>query len=179
MTFTTSTLLGLGNEEFEVDFVAWLQPDQWEARESPALVIGEAKSLGRGDLYHRSDFAKLRSVAKRLPGATIVVAVLRENFTNNEKALLKQFVLWGRRPDKRLQPTNPVVLLTGHELLFDMHVSEKWKSLGEPYSKFADFEVTNDMGRFAEATQAIHLGLPSYYEWLTAKMRRRSKAPRS
>jgi threonine synthase len=73
----------------------------------------------------------------RAPGTAIVIAVLRDHFLPIEKRLLKTFVRWCRRVDSDGEPTNPVVLLTSHELLFDHNISATWETLGEPYVKFS------------------------------------------
>jgi hypothetical protein len=64
--------------------------------------------------------------------------------------------------------------LTGHELFVDHLVDVKWKELGAPYSNFTDYEHTRNLFNLAQATQAIHLGLPSFYEGWAAKKKRRS-----
>lgn len=78
----------------EVDFVVWREGDHHDVHTPPDLIIGEAKSLGQGDFIKPKDLKKLKTVAKKLPGAIVVLSVLRDGFTNNEKAFLKQFVKW-------------------------------------------------------------------------------------
>ena len=87
-----------------------------EAYRPPQLIIGEAKSLGQGELITASELAKLKTVAAKLPEAVIVIAVLRDRFTAAEKKILTKFVTWGRRVNVYGGPTNPVLLLTSHEL---------------------------------------------------------------
>jgi hypothetical protein len=78
------------------------------------------------------------------------------------------------------EPINHVVLLTSHELLFDQHISATWKSLGEPHLKFSNYETIRTLKGFADATQQIYLGLPSFYaerrvQW-ERKMQRKQNA---
>jgi hypothetical protein len=96
--------------------------------------------------------AQLKKVAKKLPDTAIVIAVLRAHFLPSEKKLLKTFFRWCRRIDLDGEPTNPVVLLTSHELLFDHHISETWKSLGDPHAKFSNYENIRRLKGFADAT---------------------------
>ena len=160
MTFSTAMDFKFDGIVAEVDFVAWRRENEHDAHVAPDLIIGEAKSLGKGDLIESKDLAKLKQVGKKLPGAIIVLSVLRDHFTDKEKTILKQFVHWGRRPDAWGEPTNPILLLTAHELFMDHLITATWKEMGEPHKSFAEFEHTRSIRNFAEATQCIYLGLP-------------------
>jgi hypothetical protein len=142
LTFATAMDLAFDGVDLEVDFLAWRRDDQIDYDEPPQFIIGEAKSGGKGPLIKARVLAQLKTVATKLPGTTIVIAVLRDHFLPSEKRLLKTFVRWCRRVDSDGEPTNPVVLLTSLELLFDHHVSETWKSLGDPHVKFSNYEHT-------------------------------------
>jgi hypothetical protein len=152
----------------EVDFVAWRGDDRLarDSRRPPQLIVGEAKSLAQGELITARDLAKLKSVAAKLPDAAVVISVLREDFTRAEKQLLKKFVNWGRRVNVHGESTNPVVLLTAHELTMDYLLSATWKELGGAHARFADFERTRTLLNLADATQQIYLGLPSFHQVL-------------
>ncbi|MGV2291883.1 hypothetical protein AAHK20_24435 [Trinickia sp. YCB016] len=166
MTFSTGMNLSFGGVRCEVDFVAW-RGDQRLGRESqrpPQLIIGESKSLGQGELITARDLAKLKSVATTLPNVVVVISVLRDHFTRTEKELLKKFVNWGRRVNIHGEPTNPVLLLTGHELTMDYLLSTTWKKLGGAHARFADFEHTHSLLDLADATQQIYLGLPTFHQ---------------
>ena len=107
----------------------------------------------------------MKAVAQKLPDAVIVVAVLRDHFTEKEKRLLRKFVTWGRRLNAYGEPTNPVLLLTSHELCMDHDVSHTWKKLGGEHAKFTEYIYTRDLHSFADATQQIYLGLKSFSQW--------------
>lgn len=126
----------------EVDFVVWREGDHHDVHTPPDLIIGEAKSLGQGDFIKPKDLKKLKTVAKKLPGAIVVLSVLRDGFTNNEKAFLKQFVKWGHRPDMWGEPTNPILLLTTNELFMNFSVADTWKKSGGPHKSFSDLMDT-------------------------------------
>jgi hypothetical protein len=174
LTFSTAMDLSFDGGKCEADFVALRRADRLNRSDEPELVIGETKSFGRGDLIKPKDLAKLKRIAGKLPGAVIVISVMRETFTPSEKRILKSFVKWSRRSGDRSRPRNPVVLLTGHELFVDHLVGVKWKELGPPHSNFTDYEHTRSLFNLAQATQAIQLGLPSFYESWAAKTKRRS-----
>ena len=167
--------LGFDGEKCEADFVALLSPDQMDGHTEPELVIGEAKSFGKGELVKAHDLSQLKKVGRKLPGAYILIAVMRNEFTPTEKTLLKKFALWGRRLNDRGRATNPVILLTGHELFMRYRISSAWKELGREHAKYADFNHHRNLYEFAQATQAIHLGLPSFFEGRMAKRKHRAQ----
>jgi hypothetical protein len=175
MTFSTAMDLTFDGTKAEVDFVAWIRRERFGTDDPPDLVVGEAKSLGQGDLIRADDLTKLKAVASKLPGAVVVLSILRESFNPSEKAILIPFVNWGRRSADDGRAMNPVVLLTAHELAGDRWLSHKWKSLGKPYEAFVDPYHTSDLHHFADATQRIHLGLPAIHEQRKVEWKKRAK----
>ena len=174
ITYSTAMNFQISGESSEADFVAWHQKGRFDHNDQPRLIIGESKSLGSGDLVKPKDLEQLRKIARCLPSAVIVIAVLRDHFTDAEKRRLLPFVKWCRREDNLGRQTNPVVLLTSKELFVDYLVSSTWKSLGKPHSQFADYNHTRNLDAFAEATQQIYLGLPpAYEEWRGSRRQRR------
>ena len=179
LTFSTAMNLAFDGHDPEVDFLAWRRDDRLDYDESPQFIVGEAKSGGKGQLIKPRDLVQLKAVAKKLPGTAVVIAVLRDHYLPVEKRLLRTFVRWCRRVDSDGEPTNPVVLLTSHELLFDHHISETWKSLGDPHLKFSNYESIRKLTGLADATQQIYLGLPSFYAERRAQWERRMRKKRS
>ena len=183
MTFSTAMTLSFDGIQREVDFIAWRADDRLgrDNRRPPQLIVGEAKSLAQGESITARDLAKLKSVAVKLPDAAVVISVLREDFTHAEKQLLEKFVNWGRRVNVYGQPTNPVVLLTAHELTMDYLLSATWKDLGGAHARFADYQHTRTLLNLADATQQIYLGLPSFHqvrrEYWDKRLARRKAAP--
>ena len=165
MTFSTAMNLSFDNVRREVDFIAWRRNGRSgsENQQPPQLIIGEAKSLGQGELITARDLAKMKVVATKLPEGVIVISVLRDHFTRSEKQLLVKFVNWGRRLSVHGEPTNPVLLLTAHELTMDHSLSITWKKIGGAHARFADFEHTRTLLDIADATQQIYLDLPSFH----------------
>jgi hypothetical protein len=165
MTFATAMNLEFDGVQREVDFVAWHAEERMQdTHRPPQLIIGEAKSHGKGELITAGELAKLKTIASKLPEAVIVIAVLRDHFTKAEKAFLKRFVSWGRRVNIYGEPTNPVLLLTSHELTMDHSISSTWKELGGEHAKFSDYDNTRTLFDFADATQRIYLGVPSFHQ---------------
>ena len=174
MTFSTSLNLKFDGVDAEVDFAAWRREGSFDTHNPPDLVVGETKSLGDGVLIKQKDLNQLKTIGRKLPGAIIVISVLRPKFLRSEKKLLEPFVLWGRRTDDHGQPTNPVILLTGNELFAEHQISATWEKLGEPYNKFSSYENTKNIRNLADATQQIYLGLPSFHEWQHQKWQKRA-----
>jgi hypothetical protein len=163
MTFATAMNLNFDGVAREVDFIAWHSEERMrETHRPPQLIIGEAKSLGRGELITAGELTKLKEVATKLPEAIIVIAVLRDHFTQTEKKILTGFVKWGRRVNLYGEPTNPVLLLTSHELTMDHFVSSTWKEIGGKHAKFTEYNNTRTLFDFADATQQIYLDMPSF-----------------
>ena len=185
MTFATAMNLTFDGIHREIDFIAWHGDERMqETHRPPQLVIGEAKSLGNGELITASDVAKLKTVAAKLPEAVIVIAVLRDHFTAAEKKVLAKFVAWCRRVNAYGEPTNPLLLLTSNELMMEHYVSSTWKELGGHHAKFADYEHTRTLSNLADATQQIYLGMPSfdqvrgeYWRKRAARLKESKKGP--
>lgn len=168
MTFSAGCLLELEGRSLEADFIALRGDRNLSETHPPRMIIGECKSFGAGPLIKADDLEKLKVLAARLPGTVIIIAVLKETFLPEEVARLRRFVSWARRPDADDRPTNPVVVLTGHELFAGDMFYNTWKTLGGRHAKYADFQFTQDLDALAEATQAIYLDMPSYWDWLDA-----------
>lgn len=163
-TFSTAVSVRFDGVDAEADFVALQARETMDRHRHPELIIGEAKSLGEGDLIKPRDLEKLKAIAGKLPGAIIAIAVLRDDFTPAEKKLLIRFVKWARRPDEAGEPTNRVLLLTGNELFHEFAISSTWEKLGGRHAAHSDYHHTRDLNAFAESTLAIYLDVPPYYQ---------------
>jgi len=170
--------LEFDRQRVEVDFIALRRAERDDLAVAPEIIFGEAKSAGKGQLIKPRDLAQLKAVAAKLPGAIVVISVLRDHYLPAEKRLLVSFVKWGRRLNADGDPTNPVVLLTSNELMFDFDLAATWERLGGRYAKFGTYpyDYTRDMRSLADATQQIYLELPSFAEarrsQLETKMKR-------
>ena len=165
VTFATAVELRMDDgPQCEIDYAAWFSRDSFEHNCPPVLVLGEAKSFGDGDLITGDELDSLRRLARKFPGSAIVISVLRPEFTENERRLLLPFVKWTRRLDQYSRPTNVVILLTGVELFHEFSVETTWSDLGGRYERFARYDSTRSLTGLAQATQALHLGLPSFVQ---------------
>jgi hypothetical protein len=165
MTFATAMTLDFDSRKVEVDFLALRRVERHDLAVAPEIIVGEAKSVGKGPLIKPRDLTQLKAVVAKLPGAIVVISVLRDHFLPMEKRILEPFVKWGRRLNGDQEPTNPVVLLTANELICDHFLSATWQDLGGVHAKFATDDYTRNMQSIADATQQIYLGLPSFGHW--------------
>ena len=53
------------------------------------------------------------------------------------------------------------------------YVSATWKQLGGEHAKFEAYEHTRNLLNFADATQQIYLGMPSFHQARDAYWRKR------
>lgn len=163
MAYATALALSFDGIEAEADFVALRSPVRHGVHRDPELIICEAKSFGTGPLITAKDLTKLRAIARKIKGAVIVISVLRDHFIPEELKLLAPFVKWCRRSDPNGEMRNPVILLTGHEAFSRFDIGLTWKELGGEHAKFEGFEHRDSLHAFADATQAIYLGLDPYH----------------
>jgi hypothetical protein len=183
LTFSTALAMRFDGIEREADFVAWHQPDHFDNVEEPQLILGEAKSLGDGDLLKDSDISKLRDLGAKLPGALLVVSILRADFTEAEKKRLRSLVKWGRRLNAAGEPLNRVLLLTANEIFARFGGLEaRWKELGGRHAALADHHHVRTLATIADSTVSIYLGLPSFEQqrheaWEKRKRRGGRAAP--
>lgn len=158
MTYATGLNLAHKDFEKEIDFAFWYSRRPITGQRSePRFVFGEAKSFAE-EAITDDEIEALKKVSRVLPGAIVVVSVMKMAFSKNEKARLAELTKWGwERVDGRHRAQ--VLLLTGVELFADFTVRAAWDDAGEPYSKDTDYSIFNDLDEFARATQKIHLGL--------------------
>jgi hypothetical protein len=179
MTFATAMTLSFEGRHVEVDFLALKRTERFELAAPPDLILGEAKSAGKGQVVKPRDLSQLKAVAAKLPGAVIVIAVLRDHFLPAEKRILEPFVKWGRRLNADREPTNPVLLLTSNELMFDHLLSATWEDLGGVHAKFGTYDHTHNVRSLADATQQIYLGVPSFDSVRRVQWEKRMKGRRA
>jgi hypothetical protein len=78
---------------------------------------------------------------------------MRDIFTESELKRLGKFVIWASRPDNLGHETNPVLLLTGHELFSDYGVQSVWDKPGGAYKAIPIFTTLRALySKYAERT---------------------------
>ena len=152
ITYSTALSLEFDGVNREVDFVVWHAAESFAGNQMPQIVLGEAKSFGKGQLVQSSDLAKLKELGAKIPEAILAVAVLRPEFSDVEKDLLRRFAHWCSRSRFR----NSLLLLTGVELLHEGPITASWRDAGGAHAKLAERHYS-DLRSIADASVAIHL----------------------
>lgn len=155
----------------EVDLAAfWQESIYGEKRDG--LLLCECKTYG---MFKRKDFDRMHYLAKLFPGAVLVFSTLRKSLTAKEIVSISRIAKTGRKYWKAERPINPVLILTGNELL---------NHFGPPYcwdeSAKKKFDHIGGILEICNATQQIYLNLPSWQtEWHEKweKKRLQSKKP--
>jgi hypothetical protein len=135
-------------------------------------LFGECKTYGQ---FEAKDFIRMRRIAKAFPGAVLVFSTLRKALRAKEVDGIARVAKAGRKYWKPDHPLNPVLVLTGTELLH-------WT--GPPYCWEAPvrdkFQHTSGLLGLCDATQQIYLKLPPWQaewhkKWEEKRLRRAEK----
>ena len=114
----------------------------------------------------------MRDLAKSFPGAVLVFSTLRDSLTPAEKTQLVRIARAGRRYWKSERPLNPVLILTGTEILSFHAPPYCWTE-----QQRQQFSHMHGLLQVCDATQQIHLGLPSWREdWNAVWEKKRSRS---
>ena len=153
LTFSTGMEMMRDGTKLEADFVAWHR--QVFAIDDPTTLIGECKSLAKG-AFRDEDVAKLKTLARWLPGSRLVVACMKPALEADEQKCLAGLALWGWRCGDSPASQSPLIVLTGGEL-FAHNLRDAWHDRGGRHA-----DLTKDLGsldHLAIATQELYLGL--------------------
>jgi hypothetical protein len=136
------------------------------------VLFAECKTLG---LFDNKDFERMAYVAKIFPGAVLVFCTLRKSLTSREIAKISGIAKRGRKYWKaERRPINPVLILTGNELLSAMGPPYCWEdSLKQKFSR------ANGLIEICDATQQIYPDLPSWQDVWHKKRDKRSQRMRA
>jgi hypothetical protein len=163
-------------KELEADFMMFYRSATFWERETET-IFGECKSFNG---FSGKDIRRMTALAEDNPDAVLVFATLASQFSDRDKRLLTPFVKKCRKYAKLERPKNPVLLLTGTELFSDFGPPQCWRDAGGQMKVFADSGRPIDgLLTLCDATQQLHLGLPSWHEdWRAAfERRRKTKGP--
>jgi hypothetical protein len=160
-------------EELEADFMMFYRSATYWERETET-IFGECKSFNG---FTEKDIRRMTALAEDNPDAILVFATLAPQFSDRDKRLLAPFVKKSRKYAKLDRPKNPVLLLTGTELFSDFGPLQCWRDAGGQMRAFADSGRSVDgLLALCDATQQLHLGLPSWGEgWRIAFETRRKR----
>jgi hypothetical protein len=113
-------------------------------------------------------------IEDNFPGAILVFATLRKALDESERKILRKIANRGRRYWKPDRPINPVMILTGNELLADKAPRDIWQKLGGVYAPHArSWGDRAELVALSDDTQQIYLGMESWHTWLQNRRNRR------
>jgi len=158
-----------GKGDLEAD-LAMFWRDTSRGEEAEGILFGECKTYGT---FESRDIDRMRHLASTFPGAVIVFSTLRETLSRKEVAAMTRLAKSGRKYWKAERPINPLLILTGTELLNGERPPYCWDEAQQKR-----FSNVYDLLSLCDATQQLYLGLPSWHEdWQThwEKKRERNK----
>lgn len=151
------TAKGKNKESLEADFALFWSESIY-GNQIDGLAFGECKTYGQ---FAKRDFERMSFLAKTFPGAVLVFSTLRRSLTKSEIVGIKRIAKAGRKYWKSERPINPVLVLTGTELLSRQAPPHCW---GEEAQKA--HTRLNGLLDVCNATQQKYLSLPSWHqEW--------------
>ena len=156
-----------GKEPLEADFALFWEESIFGERKD-GIVFGECKTYGKFD---ERDFKRMRHLAETFPGAVLVFSTLRKSLTPLEVRKISRTAKRGRRYWKAERPINPVLILTGTELLSIHGAPHCWDDATKQR-----FEHRYGLLNLCDITQQLYLKLPSWHtDWHQKWERRRMR----
>lgn len=144
---------GVNKKTIEADF-AMFWGESTYGEKSDGIMFGECKTYGK---FEKKDFERMHYLAKTFPGAVLVFSTLRKSLTTKEVAGITRIAKTGRKYWKAERPINPVLILTGTELLSYPGPPNCWED-----SIKKKFDYMRGLLSVCDATQQIYLNLPSW-----------------
>lgn len=155
-----------GKRNLEADFGIFWSESIYGGHQD-GLVFGECKTYGT---FTKKDFERVHQLARTFPGAVLVFSTLRKELTKEEIVGITRIAKPGRRYWKAERPINPVLVLTGTELLTHEGPPYCWKEEDQQRHE----RVSGLLG-VCDATQQLYLGLPPWREEWHDKWEKRRK----
>ena len=175
ITYSSNLNLEIAGESLEIDFACWyVREHTFGLGEEPVFVLGETKSFAEEAIGH-DVVRKLKLIGSTLPGTILVIAVLKEELSDNEKQRVGRLALWGREPLVDGRWRAPLVVLTGTELFAGNGVDDEWKDRGGLRQQLAEapnVRIAN-LVTLADLTQQVYLDLPNYWTWFEDRRKKR------
>jgi hypothetical protein len=146
-------------------------PSRFSHTSSPHLIIGECKSFNR---FEKKDFVRAGQAATLFPGAVLCFCTFNEALDKNEIKGLTKLATQGRQRMGVGKQMNPVLILTSRELFSEFKLTDFYSLYGDKADYAHGVYLRDDIQELCEFTQEIYLGMPSHYEWLEEKRRKRA-----
>jgi hypothetical protein len=160
-----------GKISIEADLAAfWQESIYGEKRDG--ILFCECKTYG---IFQKRDFDRMRYFAKTFPGAVLIFSTLRKTLSKKEITGITKIAKAGRKYWKAERPINPVLILTGNELLSHFGPPYCWED-----SIKKKFDRVHGLIALSDVTQQLYLNLSSWQtewheKWEKRHQRRRAK----
>lgn len=148
----------------EADLASFWQDVAFGERKH-GILFGECKTYDR---FRARDFKRMDQLAKNFPGAMLVFSTLRKSLAPEEIKAISRIAKRGRKHWRSERPINPVLVLTGTELLGHSKPPYCWEE-----SLRKKFGHVRGLIGLCDATQQIYLGLASWQTEWHAKLEKR------
>ncbi|MCL4678888.1 MAG: hypothetical protein KJ017_09910 [Alphaproteobacteria bacterium] len=161
----------------EIDFAIWYQRERiLEDNSSVDIIFGESKTSAK-EAFKENDMKIMYDLAQKFPSSYFVFSALKNEFSEEEKALLGKFALWGREYHKGYTQRAHVIVLTEKELLCAWNISQMWEESGGKHAELVKpaYIRLDKLRNLADFTQQLYLGLPSFWTWREEKFKSRKK----
>ena len=158
-------------QEFEADFGMLAKPSRFSHTASPHLFIGECKSFNR---FEEKDLARAEQAASLFPGAILCFCTFNETLNKNEIKGLAKLAKRGRKKMDVGKQMNPVLILTGRELFSEFTMTDFYSIYGDKAEYARAIYFRDDLQELCDFTQQLYLGMPSHYEYLEEKRRKKA-----
>jgi hypothetical protein len=158
---------GSSGKSLEAD-VAMFWQDAVFGERRDGILFAECKTYDR---FKAKDLSRMRQMSKTFPGAVLVFSTLRKSLTQKEINGITRITKAGRKYWKSERPINPVLILTGTELLNHSRAPYCWDE-----SLRKKFDHVQGLIGLCDATQQIYLNLPPWQaEWHEKWEKRRQR----
>ena len=163
ITFSNSAMTPLlsftaekeGMEVVESDLALFFQESK--SRHSKIqLIFAECKTFNS---FQKSDINKMVNLGKMFPGSVLVFATLKESLNGQEKAILRSVVNRSRKCGTNNRPFNPVLILTGTELISETHFAVNWEKVADKRAGFVQGIIEANFLELCVLTQQVYLDM--------------------
>ena len=151
MSFTAKK----GKMKIEADLALFFQESK-SRHSKTELIFVECKTFNS---FQKKDVDRMKDLGKAFPEAVLVFAKLGESLDSKEKNTLRPMVNRSRKNRKNGRSFNPILILTGTELISEEHFTDTWRKAGGIHAKFANTSTLSNLIELCDFTQQIYLDM--------------------
>ena len=150
--------------EIEADLALFFQESRFLDPKTE-LIFAECKTFNS---FEEKDAKRMINLGKQFPGAVLVFATLKETLSTNEKRIFSSIANYYREDRRNKRPFNPIMILTGIELISENHFTLDWENASGIRAVFAE-KIKLDVGprillEFCDFTQQVYLDMDPWEE---------------